>query len=424
MKVSVKEVSSCEKILTVDVSHDQVKQEFETFYAEVGKVAKIPGFRPGKAPRDVLALHYKESARSEVLKRLIPRSLQEAFSSKNVEPISNPSIERIDFDTEHLSYDAHIEIRPRIKIDRYKGLSVKQKPIEIKDSEIEEALVRIQESHAKFVPAPNRSAEMGDFVVCDYVCLIGGKEIEKRSEDMISIKEKDYLEGFSKQLIGVQAGEEREVKVKFPANYTNKTHAGKDGVFKVSVKEIKTREMPALTDEFAKEAGDFQSLADLKSKIRAEIEHRKKEAKETEIENALLDELLRKSKLEIPKRMVERRMDAMLEETLHSLRHQGLTEEAETKQKEAFREKMRPDAERQVRLSFILDEISVKEKITASDGDFALKYESVAKRYRRPIEEVKNHFEKTEERKESLALQIVNEKVIQLIKDQADIKTE
>ncbi len=424
VKVSVKELSSCEKILSVDVSGDLIRQEYDTFYSEISKMAKVPGFRPGKAPRDVLAIHYKDTARDEVLKKLIPKSLREAFDTKAISPISSPTIERIDFDVNHLSYEAHVEIRPKIKLEKYKGIVIKQKPILIEESEMNEALRRIQESHAKYVPLENRPAQMGDFVICDYICLVDGKEIEKRTEDMISIKEKDYLEGFSKQLVGVQAGEMREVKIQFPENYTNKTYAGKEATFKVSVKELKTREMPVLNDDFAKEVGDFQSLNDLREKIRLQIENRKKEEKAVETENALLEELLKKSKFDIPKRMVERRADAMLEETLHSLRHQGMAEEADGKQKDALLEKMKPEAERQVRISFLLDEIAVKEKIEVTGNDYQSKYDLIAKQYRRPVEEISTHFEKTEGRKDSLALQIINEKVIQLIKDHAVIKTD
>lgn len=424
VKVSVKEVSSCEKIVTVDVSAEQIQQEYEKFYSEIAKVAKVPGFRPGKVPRDVLVIHFKDSAREEVLKKLIPRSLSDAFQQKEIAPISNPSIERVDFDQDHLRYDAHIEIRPKIKIDKYKGLSIKQKSVTVPESDVEETLKRIQDTHAKFVPASNRAAVMGDHVVCDYVCTVDGKEIEKRNEDLISLKEKDYLDGFSKQLVGVLPGETRDVKVIFPENYVNKSFAGKEGLFKVSVKELKIREAPALDDEFAKEVGEFQTLEELKNKIREQIKSRKEEEQQHILENALLDELLSKSKFEIPKKMIERRMDAMLEETLHSLRHQGMTEDAEKNQATTLREKMRPEAERQIRISFLLDEIAKKENIQAEEKDFDLKYEVIAKRYQRPVEEVKAQFEKSEGRKDSLEYQIVTEKTIEFLRNHASIKTD
>ena len=423
VKVSVKEISSCERLLTVAVPSEEVEREYSTFYDQIAKVARVPGFRPGKAPRNVLALHYAQNAREEVLKKLIPRSLREAFSSKNIAPIGNPSIERINFDTNRLSYDAHVEIQPKIKIDRYKGIVVKQKPIIIDDSEIEEVLKQIQESHAKFVPVVNRSAAIGDFLICDYICYADGKEIEKRSEDMVALKEKDYLEGFSNQLVGVQPGEIREIHIKFPANYVNKTYANKEGVFKVTVKEIKSREIPVLSDEFAKETGDFQTLAELKEKVRQGIESRKKDDQNTETEKVILEEILKHSKFEIPKRMVEKRLESMIDEALHTLKHQGLSEEDETKKREEMREKFKSDAERQVRLSFVLSEIAEREKIKPEEPDFKSKYQVIAERYRRPVEEVETHFEKSENSKESLALQITTEKVIQFLKDNAIVKT-
>ncbi len=422
IKVSVKELSSCEKLVTIDVPKEEIEKEYNLFYDQVAKVARVPGFRPGKAPRNVLVNHYQEDAKGEVLKKLIPRSLREAFKSKNISPIGNPSIERVNFETSKLSYDAHVEIRPKIKLDRYKGIHVKQKAIPMLDSEIDDVLKRVQETHAKFVPVEGRVAEIGDFLICDYVCSSEGKEIEKRSEDMIALKEKDYLEGFSNQLVGIVSGETREVRVTFPANYTNKTYAGKEGVFKVTVKEVKKRDLPPLDDELAKETGNFQTIAELKNKIREEIETRKKHDQDIEIENAILEELIKKSKFDVPKRMVERRLEAMIDEALHAMKREGLSEKDEEVKRVEFREKYRDEAGRQVRISFILDEIAQKENVKPEPADFKLKYQNIAERYGRPVEEIEAHFEKTENGRESLVLQIITEKVIQLLKDNAVIK--
>ncbi|MBI4387868.1 MAG: trigger factor [Candidatus Omnitrophica bacterium] len=422
-KVAVKDISSCEKLITIHVAPDQIKQEYNVFYAKAEKVAKVPGFRPGKVPRDILAIHYKDTAREEVLKNLIPKSLAEACRSKDIHPISTPTVQRIDFEQDHFNFDAHVEVRPKIKIDRYKGLTVKPKPLQVQDSEVSDIMKRIQESHAKFVPIENREAVIGDYLICDYVCNVGGKQIEKRSEDMIALKEKDYLEGFSNQLVGVKSGDKRDVKVIFPQNYTNKKFAGKEGIFQVSVKEIKTRELPAIDDEFAKEAGDFQTVNDLTQKIRTDIETHKKEEQNLEIENALLDLLIQNSKFDVPKRMVERRRNALVEDTIHRLKHQGLNREADAQELETLRQKMQPEAERQVKISFILDEVAQKEKIEAQAADFSAKYETIAKQYRKPFEEIQEHFEKNQNEKESLLLRIVSEKTIQFVKDHAVIKT-
>ena len=421
-KVAVKDTSSCEKVLTIHVSSEEIKREGDAFYAKIEKVAKVPGFRPGKVPRDILVIHFKDSAREEILKNLIPKALAEACRMKNVQPITTPLVDHIDFNSDHLIYDAYVEVRPKIKIDRYKGLTVAPKAIVVQDSEVDTIIKRIQESHARFVPVENREAVIGDYLVCDYVCHVNGKQIEKQTEDMISLKEKDYLEGFSSQLIGIKSGEKRDVKVKFPENYVNQQCAGKEGLFQVSVKEIKTREIPPFDDEFAKETGDFQSVAQLTQKIHKDIETHKKEEQNIEIENSLLDLLIQNSKFDIPKRMVERRCGALSEDTVRRLKHQGLKREPDAKELETLRQKLAPEAERQVRISFILDEIAHREKIEAAEADFHAKYEASAKQYRKSIDEIQNHFEKNQDEKTSLALRIVSEKTIQFIKDHAVIK--
>ena len=425
VKVSVKDISSCEKVITVDVPVDEIKQQYDIFYTEIGKVAKVPGFRPGKAPRDVLTIHYKDTAREEVIKKIIPKSLRQALEQKNINPITYPAIQHIDFDAEKMSkfvFDAHIELRPKIKLDKYDGIQIQAKSVEVKPSEVDELLKNLQESHARFVPLEGRSAQLGDFIACDYICKVDGKEIEKRSEDLIALKEKDYLEGFSTQLIGVNAGDEREVKVNFPSNYTNKDFAGKSGVFHVKVKELKTKKMPELSDEFAKEVGDFRTIDELKNKIRTQIELRKKDEQDYEIEKALLDELIKRSKFEIPKRMAQNRLEAIFEESLHRLRHQGMKEEVEMKERDGLKEKLKPEAERQIRISFIFDEIAEREKITAEPGDFELKFQQLADRHKRSVDEVKKYFEQTEGQKDTLTQQIINEKVLQRVRERAIIK--
>lgn len=422
LKISVKDVSTCEKLVTIDVPQDTVSEEYDAYFSAVAKRAKIPGFRPGHAPKHVIALHFKEQARQEVLRELLSRSYREAVRQKELLPISYPRIDQIEFDDKHLKFNAHIELRPQIKMDSYFGLHLKRNPSAVSDSEVEEVLKRIQDSHAKFEPIENRSAAMGDFVVSEFRLVVEGKEIEKRDQEWIEIREDEYLKGFSKQLIGVWAGENREVIVTFPADYSRKDLAGGEGHFFVNVKELKAKKLPQLDDDLAKETGSYQTFEELKAAVRRDLESHKLRETEIQLEKSLLDELVKRSKFEVPKGMVERRLQALLEEQAERWARVGMKEEQIKQKLDELKTEGRAEAERQVRISFILHEVAEREQIKTEAADLDAKYELMAREANRPPGEVRAYYKEHEEKSEALVLQILSEKVIQRIKDKAIIE--
>lgn len=422
LKVNVKDVSACEKLLTIDVPSEIVTEEFSSFYDSVAKRARIPGFRTGHAPQHVVKIHFKEEAKQEVLKHLLSRTFYEAVKQESLPVIGYPRIDNVEFDETRLKFKALIEMRPKMKLDKYFGLSVKCDPVVINESEISETLKRVQESQAKFETVEGREAKIGDYLICDYLLSVDGREAEKKDNEWFEIREKDYLEGFSKQLIGVKMGDVREVNVVFPKEYARKEFAGKPAQFTLTVKEMKEKKLPALDDELAKTLGDYATFEELKNVVRKDIEDHRKQDLETKLEKNLLDELIQKSKFEVPAGMVERRLEALVEEGLQTLQYQGLKKEDAEKEREQLKKNLLTEAERQVRISFLLDEIANREKIQATEEDLNLKYETISKRVRRSVQEVKAYYEQEETRKESLMIQIVNEKVIQRIKEKAVIQ--
>lgn len=191
LKISVKDGKTCEKILKIEVSREDVEREFSHFYREVAPTAKVPGFRPGKAPRHVLELHYKGQAREHVLKHLISESYHQTVKEKSLDPLGFPDVKDVKFDETKLSYEAVFEVRPKVKLSRVSGLSVKKDKIEIKAEEMDQTLKRIQESLAQFKAVEDRPAQIGDYVIADYVCTVEGKEIEKRKDDWFELQKED-----------------------------------------------------------------------------------------------------------------------------------------------------------------------------------------------------------------------------------------
>lgn len=419
MKVSVKDSKNCEKVLKIEIPEERIEQEYNSIFRSLAPKAKIPGFRPGKAPKDVIAMHYRAEAREEVLNNLLNEGYREAIKGHSLEPLGYPEIKDVRFDDKSLSFQASVEVRPKIKLSKVKGLSVKREPVTVKPEEIEEQLKLIQQSAAQFKAVEDRSAAMGDYLIADYVCYVDGKETEKRSEDWIELKEDEFLKGFSQQLVGVNPGEEKEAKVKFPEAAAQKELAGKETVFKVTVKEIKTKLLPEINDDLAKEAGDCSSLDELRRKIEKDLKAKKEREAEASYEKALLDELMKKNKIDLPPRMVQKRIDYMIEQAKNSVLRQGTSEEDFEKQKEALRKEFQPEAERQVHLAFLLDEIAKAESISLNEEDVEGKIKSLAERFKQPPDVIKKYYSENPDALEGLGDQIRNEKTIEFIKQNA-----
>ena len=422
LKVSVKDGKNCEKVLKIEVGQTEIEQEFSACYQAILPKAKIPGFRPGKAPLQVVAMHYRQEAREQVVKNLLSDCYRKAVQDKSLEPVGYPEIKDVKFDEKNLTFEALVEVRPKIKLNKIKGLQSEKGSVKISAEEIESALKRMQESLAQYKAVEDRGARSGDFVIADYVCMVDGKELEKRAGDWFELKEDEFLKGFSAQLEGVKPGEEREVNVTFPAEIGRKEVAGKSGCFKVSVKEIKQKVLPEMTDDLAREAGEFGSLAELKTKIEQDLKKQKERDAESVFEKALLDELVEKNKIDLPVRLVERRLEYLMEQA-HQQMHKdgGHDHESEEhgKELEGMREKMRPEAERQVHLAFLLEEIAVKENIEVLEEDVKTHLSGIAERFKQPLETVEKYYSGSPEALDALRDQIRNEKTINFVKQNA-----
>lgn len=419
MKVSVKDSAPCEKLLSVSVSEDLIHEEYEHFFEDVAKEARVPGFRPGKAPKEVIRVRYREEAREKVLEKLITHSLREAVQEGQIAFLGRPTIRGIEFTDEKLNYEALLEVPPSIKLGKYRGLAAARPAVEVKPEEIRQAIERLQESLAKFVAVEDRPAQMGDYLIADYRCTVDGKEADHRTDDWFELREEEFLKGFSAQLIGARPGEEKEVRVRFPDNFGRKEWAGKEGVFGVKVKEVKTKKLSPLDDELAKETGEFETFDELRRHLERKIESEKAKQAEIEFENRLFDALLKVNVFEVPKGVVERRAAHLAEAAVSALYRRGLKQEEIEKELKPLYDKLKQEAEREVRLSFLLDEVAKKEKLGLNDSDLQAKYKEIAQRHRQSEEAVRKYYEEHPEARESLGTQILNEKVIELVKQNA-----
>jgi trigger factor len=422
IKIKLQEGKACEKILTIEVPGDRISEEFESFYKSIATRAKVPGFRPGKIPRDVLVMHYEKNAQDAVLETLLSESLPKALREKDLNPLATPEIKDIQFTKEKLVYKAHIETRPKIKLSRVTGLSAKKEKAVVKPEDLEKALKQTREMHAQYKAVEGRPARFGDFVISDYICTVDGKEMEKRNDDWVELKEEEYLKGFSAQLVGAQAGDEKDVQISFPQDMADKRAAGKTAVFKMKVKEIKEKTLPELDDELARQAGEYKDLADLKQKLAADLEKRAADEKNAAFERELLNELVKQNRIDIPGGLAQRRAEYLADQARQRFVQQGGTDEIFDKEKEKMAKEFEAEARRQIHVAFLLDEIAETQGIKAEEADLGTKYEALSRQFRQPKETIEKYYKEHKEAQDTLLDQVRNEKVIEFLSQNARCK--
>lgn len=420
MKVSVKDAAPCEKILSVEVDAEAVREQYDRVYDDIAKVAKVPGFRPGHAPRHVVSTHYREEAKEEVVKKLVSRSLREALQEKNLEPLFHPEIRQVDFNGQKLNYEARIEIRPKVRVGSYAGIQVKKQVVAVKPEEVDQVLQKLREGYAKFVPVEDRGLAFGDFVIADLKVTVEGREIESRQDDWIEFREKLFVPDFAEALKGSKPGEAKDVEVEFPADYARQDLAGKKGLFAVKIKEIKRRELSPLDADFAKEVGEYKGVEELRNAVERDLVNEKEGQEEHRLQAEILDKLLATSSFDVPQGMIERRLEQLVEQAMRDMVYQGYKQEDALKERDVLLAKLQPEAERQVRLTFILDDIADREKIQVEEAEVESRMEGIAQEIKAPKEKVREYYEK-EGRGSALRMQLLNEKVVRFLRQKAEI---
>lgn len=421
MKFKAKSVEECSTLFEIEVSKETIGKAFDEVYNEITKVASIPGFRVGKAPKEMVRLHYAKSAREEALKRLIPETYRKALQEHGITPVSMPEISEVIFEEDKpLTFKAKVDSRPKFKLKNYKGLKLERKKAAITDEDINNTLKSLQEVNAKYISADDRPIRMGDYVVSDLDCFVEGKAIHKKREGLwLTIEKDSFIPALAEKMIGMKKGEERDFEAKLHEKYPDKTLAGKDARYHILAKEIKERKLPAIDDEFAKDLGK-ENLEELKKEIAKELEARAKTAGEVNIENQLLGKLTADNVFSVPSSFVSRQLEHMVEDAKRRLLERGFKKEELDKKDKEFQDKYRDEAARQVRLLFILDEVANQEKVDVSDEEVADAYKAIAAQYSKTEEDVRAHYEK-EGLVDNLRDKIREGKTVKLLLDNSSI---
>ncbi|MDR0126674.1 trigger factor [Bacillus zhangzhouensis] len=411
MSVKWEKQEGNEGVLTVEVDAETFNKALDDAFKKVVKQVSIPGFRKGKVPRGLFEQRFGvESLYQDALDILLPVEYPKAIDEAGIEPVDRPEIdvEKIE-KGESLIFTAKVTVKPEVKLGDYKGLNVEKDDTTVTDEDVQEELKALQNRQAELVVKEEGAIENGDTVVLDFEGFVDGEAFEggKAENYSLEIGSGSFIPGFEEQLVGLEAGAEKDVEVTFPEEYHAEDLAGKLAVFKVKIHEIKAKELPALDDEFAKDVDEeVETLAELTEKTKKRLE----EAKENEAEGKLREELVAKAsenaEVDVPQAMVDTELDRMMKEFEQRLQMQGMNLELyfqfSGQDEDALKEQMKEDAAKRVKSNLTLEAIAAAEDLQVSDEEVEEELSKMAEAYNMPVENIKQAIGSTEAMKEDL----------------------
>jgi trigger factor len=395
MKVAVEELESCKRKLAVEAPVDVVTQEWERAYGRVQKRASLPGFRRGRVPRSLVKLHFADDVKREVAEHLIPDVYRRALSEAQIDPVNEPDLQDLTLEEgAPLSFTAVVEVKPAIALGDYRGIEVQHAPAPLGDADVDEALERMREQHAQF-NSVERPAATGDMVVVDYTLAPEDHEPTTASGYHFLVGSGTVLPEIDAAVVGMRAGEERQVSLRFAEDHRMESLRGKSGTASLKLGEVKEKVLPALDDEFAKVLGDFETLDAVKDELRRGLEAQREAESRRALEDKIVEALLARHEFGVPEAMVMRQVAHQVEHTRERLRRQGVDPDGIQWDYTKIVGELRPGAERAVRRALLLEAIADREALTTSEEELDAEVEKFARASQRPAPAVRRMMEKS-----------------------------
>ena len=397
MSVKVENTENKNEVkLTFNIEAEKFEEAMKKVYAKTAKYFNIPGFRKGKAPMQLVERQYGSAIFYEdAFNELVPDIYDEAIKENKIEAVSRPNIDIVQMEKgKELIFTATVETKPEVELGKYKGIEIKKIEYNTTDKDIEHELGHMAERNSRLVSIEDRPVEKGDITTIDFVGSIDGVEFEggKAENHELEIGSNTFIPGFEDQIIGMKIDEEKDIKVKFPEDYFSKDLAGKDAIFKVTLHEIKKKELPKIDDEFAKDVSEFDTLDELKNSIKEKLDTENTEKAKYETEEEAIKVVCDNTKLDIPNGMIELEIDNMVKDMENRLSYQGLNlnqylqimGKTETEIRDSFKEQ----AEKNIKSRLVLEAIVKAEKIKVTPEEVSDKIKEMAKQYGRKEDEL------------------------------------
>ena len=415
LKVEITESGPCERTMDVTVQPEAVKLEREKVIADIRKEAKIKGFRPGKAPRNLIETTYAGSIRDELLQKVVSSNFQKALEQEKIAPMNQPQVEEVDLDDNYkLTFQARFEVSPQIKLSRYKKFKIEKKVHNVIDKDVDSAIENLREQYANFVPKDG-DAQKGDYLLMDFIVLDeqGDASPEaRRTNQMVMAGHEDPHALFSHALVGKNEGENQRIEIDFPEDYPDESLRAQKVVYLVDVKGLRRKTLPEVDDNFAKQINQTEDLASLKAMIRENLEREIHQRADRQVEEDLFREIIEANPFDIPPSLVE----ATIQRQIENIKNQGRDVD-----ENQMAELIRPSAEFAVKREYVMGEIARREEISVSDEDINAKVDEFATQLGKDVAEVRKDF-RSREAMSHLRSMISVEKVVRFLVEHNDIK--
>lgn len=397
MNVTVERVEN-EATLKITAPADAVKEGLKKAVAKIANNVNIPGFRKGKAPRNIIEMHYgKDAVKQEAFEIVANKAYSEALEQEKLIPVSDPKVEESTFEEgKDMELTIKVTLKPEPELGEYKGLHVEKEAVEVTDEAVEDAVNELRKRNAKMVAAEEDAViEKGDFAIIDFAGTVDGEAFSggEGKGYPLEVGSNSFIPGFEDQLVGLKKGDSTDVEVTFPEEYFVKELAGKEAVFKVNIQDVKRRELPELTDEYVAANSEFKTVDELRANYKERMQKNAEENAKVAYERALIDLAVANAKFSVPEIMIEDRISQMVDEMKMSLESRKMTLEMYMQytglDMAKIRENQRPVAEENVKTDLVLDAIAKAENIQVDMADVDAEIAAIASQHGASVDEVK-----------------------------------
>jgi len=371
---------SCRRELELEIPADEVSKAMERVAKEFARLARVPGFRPGKAPIPLIKKRFAEDIKGEVLQTLVPQRVEKEVAEQKLTPVSQPQVDKVEYNEgQPVKFRASFEVLPEFALGNYKNLEIEMPEMQITDERVAETLAEMQQRAATFTPVEGRAVENDDFVqVKLHGTPEGGGDPLQADSVLCHVGAEETMEPFNENLRGANAGDHKNFDVEYPADYPDAKLSGKKFHYSVDVLGVKTKTLPEINDEFAKDVSDAASLEELKKKIRESLEHERDHRQRELQREKVLAELVKLHVFPVPDSLVEHQMDVRLERVVRSLAQQGVDPRAVNVDWVSLRRRQEERARDDVKAELVVDRIATEEQIDVTEEELQHELEHVA----------------------------------------------
>ena len=416
--------ASCRRELELEIPAEEVSKKMESVAKEFARLAMIPGFRKGKAPVSLIRRRFAEDIKGEVLQTLVPEHVEKALAAQKLSPVTQPKVDKLDFNEgQPVKFRAVFEVMPEFELGSYKGLELEMPTMDITDEDIAKALEEMRERAAAFAPVEGRAIQDGDFAQVKLAGTPdGGGDPLQADSVMCHIGAEETMEPFNTNLKGAKVGEHKTFDVEYPADYPDPKLAGKKFHYAVEVLGIKTKKLPELNDDFAKDVSDVQTLGELQTKVREGLEHQRDHRRKELLHEKALAELVKKHDFPVPESLVEHQMDVRLERVVRSLAAQGVDPRAVNVDWVTLRRRQQGRARDDVKAELIIDRIATAENIDLTEEDLTRELEHAAGHSNESAEALRARLTK-QGTLDRMKAKLRSDKTLEWLEQNAKIKT-